>query len=295
MEWPFKYLKAPTQFSKIERYSLAKNFEFLPGRTRHLRASFLGDFMGVGDHRITLDDSLLNFLNRSDIIMINLECVIHNGKGPILSKQYTSLNSFKYFCSQLDMSKVVFGVANNHLNDFGQKGVEQTLNEISKSGARYVGTKQRPKLFLKKGLAIEAATFWYSKQDQVTNKSFHASTEKEQLIHFLHWGEEFSMAPSRTQNLLARKLGESSLALIGHHSHCPQPIKNINGMVSAFSLGNFCTSFNSPKINSGIVTSIDLSKSDKWEVISGSWRNINMEVSSQNILVKLQELTGMIS
>lgn len=290
MGWPFKYLKAPTQFSKIERYSLTKNFEFLPGRTKHLRISFLGDFMGIGEHKITLDKSLLKVLNRSDIIMINLECVIHNGKGPILSKQYTSLDSFKHLCSQLDMKKVVFGVANNHLNDFGEKGVEQTLNEISKAGARYVGTQERPKLYLKKGLAIEAATFWYSKQDRVTNKSFTASTKDEQLIHFLHWGEEFSMAPSRAQNMLARKLGESSLALIGHHSHCPQPIKNINGMVSAFSLGNFCTSFKSPKINSGIITSIDLSKSDKWEVISGSWRNINMEIASQKILIKAQEL-----
>lgn len=284
IKWPLKYFNAPTTFQNIIPQSLAKKYVLNDTNQKTYKVAFLGDFMGVGNHQLTIGEKLQSILSSVDSVVINLESVIINSNGFILAKQYTSVDSFRELKSQLPMKNVIFGVANNHIFDFKLKGVESTLNEITRSGARYVGTKDIPFISLRKKLTLGASTLWHTKEDDISNKF---NVDEKYSIQFLHWGDEFMSRPNNSQLELANKISMNSLCLMGHHSHTPQSIALTGKMPTAYSLGNFCTSYPSAKINQGLISIVEFGKSDDWSVVGGQWDFISIDVNKNSVNVDI--------
>jgi poly-gamma-glutamate capsule biosynthesis protein CapA/YwtB (metallophosphatase superfamily) len=288
---PISYFRAPTSFSNVkedsipEKYINLDGFRLMEEPADRIKLTFLGDMMGVGLRHIDLSKKLLDRINDSDYTIINLSSVLTNDHSMVLERQHTHPQVFLSLCDQLPMNKVIFSIANNHILDYGKNGLQNTLLQLRRAGATVIGLKSNCSMELKEGLQIKASTCWYTEKDivnTINNQKSNLST-----IHYLHWGDEYKIAPTKAQIDHIKSLSDNDLMVCGHHSHCPQPIKMINDKLSAFSLGNFTTCHDSSKINSGIVLTTDLVKFDKWELEQVNWKFLDISATDR---VLVQEL-----
>lgn len=287
LSWPFQYLRAPTNFAQIQEHSIPKYLNCRSGGYEEtVKITFLGDLMGLGNKELILDDSVLMDIENSDYLVINLESVLVDESDLILDKQYTHQSTFRKLMGQLNSSRVLFGMANNHVYDYGIEGIRQTTAIIESCGAKYFGLKEKPSLIIKNGLEICASTLWHRKEDHFVNKLSDLKSAKNDVIHFLHWGKEFQMLPTLGQKKLIDDLKDDSLCVIGHHSHTPQPINFFDKQLVAYSLGNMATGHSSDKINSGLITTITFGRNTKWNVIEVNWDFVTQDISSSQCLLR---------
>lgn len=286
---PFSYFRAPTSFSNVKADSIPERYISLDGflltdqPKDRVKITFLGDMMGVGLRQVDLSEKLLKRINESDYTIINLSSVLTNDHSMVLERQHTHPQVFLSLCDKLPMDKIVFSLANNHILDYGNNGLQNTLLQLRRVGAKVVGLKNRSTIELRDGLKLKASTCWYTDKN-VTNIIDNQISDTS-TIHYLHWGEEYKAAPSKEQIEHVKSLDENDLMVCGHHSHCPQPIKIINDKLSAFSLGNFTTCHDSSRINSGIVMTTELVKFEKWELEQVNWKFLDI-TATDRVLVK---------
>jgi poly-gamma-glutamate capsule biosynthesis protein CapA/YwtB (metallophosphatase superfamily) len=282
---PISYFRAPTSFSNIisdsipERYISLDGFRLTETPKDKLRLTFLGDMMGVGLREVELSDALLKRIEDSDYTVINLSTVLTNDHSMVIERQHTHPQVFLSLCDKLPMDKVIFSLANNHILDYGRNGLQNTLIQLRRAGAKIIGLKSRSSLKLRDDLQIKASTSWYTDKN-VTNLIDEDESDID-TIHYLSWGDEYKTEPSKEQVEHVKKLSDRDLLICGHHSHCPQPIKIIDNKLTAFSLGNFTTCHDSSRINSGIVMTTDLVKFDKWELEQVQWKMLNISATDK--------------
>ena len=184
--------------------------------------------------------------------------------------------------------------ANNHANDSGWRGVEHTIEAVSRNGFLHTGTfynqQERdvfyPMIFYKKGFKIALVNYTHHtngikttppvivnrlemdvvKRDLETAKAMKPDV----IIAFLHWGDEHQLYENANQRGVARLLHQwGADMVIGSHPHVVQPIKSetIRGSskkyLTAYSLGNFVSSQPFPHTEGGIILEVNLEKKNK--------------------------------
>lgn len=97
-------------------------------------------------------------------------------------------------------------------------------------------------------------------------------------ILFPHWGFEIESYPRRDIVELTRALLPSFAAIVGHHSHTPQPVsayRGADGLVRpvAYSLGNFCCGTGLSRYHYGQILKLELGKTTegRWAVGCLNW------------------------
>lgn len=108
--------------------------------------TFLGDLCPINRvEEAMIKDDLSNFsnikeiLSNKDLVIANLECPLTNSDekidkiGPAIKGHPKTVNLLKY----LNIS--VTALANNHILDYGEKGLADTLITLKDSGIEYVG------------------------------------------------------------------------------------------------------------------------------------------------------------
>ncbi|MCU0845757.1 MAG: CapA family protein [Spirochaetes bacterium] len=175
-------------------------------------------------------------------------------------------------------------LANNHLSDFGNIALLDTIANLSAEGIRCAGagidaeTASLPILVSRGGISV--AVFSYTNlgyRDAYATASAPGiaravldSMRKdiEQFKRFtdfivvnLHWGDEYTNYPSEDQVEMARALIDGGAdAVIGHHSHVYQGIEVYRGRPIVYSLGNFLFGSINEDIRDNIVVAFDFSK-----------------------------------
>jgi poly-gamma-glutamate synthesis protein (capsule biosynthesis protein) len=159
-------------------------------------------------------------------------------------------------------------IANNHIHDYGQKGLGETISVLENNGIEWFGVNGKylvkeingEKICLsgfccystngtgynnrKNDLGINTLTY-----DNVM-KQLETDTKNNAFsILSFHWGTEHIKYPNIEHIALAHKMAERKDVLIhGHHPHVVQGFQKIKGSLIAYSLGNFmfddCTSIN---------------------------------------------------
>jgi poly-gamma-glutamate capsule biosynthesis protein CapA/YwtB (metallophosphatase superfamily) len=81
-------------------------------------------------------------------------------------------------------------------------------------------------------------------------------------IAFPHWGYELELFPRPVIVQINRQLLKRYDAVIGHHSHVPQPLTSYRSentwKLTAFSLGDFCTGLRMRKYQFGMICRMDI-------------------------------------
>jgi len=217
---------------------------------REVTVLFAGDVMlgrSVMGASLDNNDNLYSFrktadfLKDADITFVNLE-------NPIVTNCPRHVGGFK-FCTTPEIAKGLFfsgidivSLANNHTNNYGKDGIEETKKYLTDMDIDYVGQNN---------LVIREASgtkFGFLGFDYVTTQKTiendlnlikNTDPKVDVLVVTVHWGEEYKSTANKFQTDLAKKMIENGADLIiGHHPHWVQNFEKINGVPVYYSLGN---------------------------------------------------------
>jgi len=193
-------------------------------------------------------EKINQFLRGVDVVVGNLE-------GPIVKNPPNfSDESLKFAFSPEVVTGLSFAnfnllsLANNHTFDLGEVGLEETKEFLAKANINFVGHPIRCDkdfLFERDNIIFLALnkTFPFNCFDdkiiEIVKKVRNSKPEKFLIIIF-HWGEEYQLKSSISQQKLAHKIIDSGADLIiGSHPHVVQEIEEYKGKLIFYSLGNF--------------------------------------------------------
>jgi len=207
---------------------------------------------------------LLPMLHSTDLNIINLETTLTTAtqKAP------------KAFNFKADPDKVqslsqaridVVNLANNHIKDFGDKGLMQTISVLDNAKIKHVGAgsnsqeAMRPVIITKNDIKIgilgatdnepdwqaganKPGTFYFSVENIEYLLAAIGQLKKQTdiVIISLHWGPNLRQKPSQPFIEAAHAMIDAGADIIhGHSAHIFQAIEIYNGKVIMFDTGDF--------------------------------------------------------
>jgi len=182
-----------------------------------------------------------DYLSGSDLVFANLE-------SPVISDCPRFEHGFT-FCSEPKMLEGlafsginIVTLANNHILNFGQKGLMETQKNLDTFNISYTGVGN---LVIKEVNGTKFGFLGFDFTVKAPNESdWNLIKESDPLVDVLiigvHWGEEYKDKANKYQREWARKMVENGGDVIsGHHPHWVEDYEYIDGKPVFYSLGNF--------------------------------------------------------
>ena len=201
----------------------------------------------------------------ADFSVINQESIILNKKylGNKVDKFFSNTRAFA-FVTPSDMLSTLtrigfdgIDMANNHALDMGAAGFQWSMDYLLKNTellriGGYYDEADRANIPVKETNGIKVAYLGYTYDTNVPAETAaketgfrflvpyiddaqmitdlqRANAAADFTVVYIHWGEENKFEPSAEQRRVAKLLAENGAGvIIGHHSHCLQPIEYID-------------------------------------------------------------------
>jgi poly-gamma-glutamate synthesis protein (capsule biosynthesis protein) len=272
--------------------------------TEKLKLVFAGDIMGHSTQikAALLPDGTYDYhhcfkyvapiLKQADLAIGNLEFTLP-GKPPYSGyPQFRSPDAVAVALKEAGFDMMV--TANNHSNDAGKTGVENTIHTLRKLGFHQTGTfldsmdrSVNYPLFIQHGnFKLAFLNYTYGTNgiptkfpvivNQLDEKQMAADMEKardsnpDAIIVMVHWGNEYQLVETSYQRQLAQKLFLwGAKIVIGSHPHVVQSIEQLSQTdslrkgevtVVAYSLGNFISGQIKTYTDIGAMVEVELEK-----------------------------------
>lgn len=200
-------------------------------------------------------------LQSADIFIANIECPLTDSEQPHWS-YFPTLKGPRSAAGFLsDIGVTIGSVANNHIADYGLRGLMDTVSALQEENIITVGAgktpseAEKPVIINRQGMAIAivalaqpeiaAAKFGRWGAGILDEKKLiwqieSLKKETDIIIAYLHFGVEWFNYPTPCQILLCRAAIDAGAKLvIGHHPHVPQGFEYYRDGFIAYSLGNF--------------------------------------------------------
>lgn len=227
-----------------------------------------------------ISEAMLAQMHAVDIMVVNNEFPFTNRGTPTEGKTFTFRADTDAVYYLHDMGADAAVLANNHIYDFGEIGLLDTLDTLEEAEIPNVGAGKNldeasaPLYFIINDIkiAIVAATqierlenpdtrgatensagvFRCLNPDRLCQAVAQAKENSDFVIVYVHWGTENQAEPDWLQLEQAPKIAEAGADLIiGDHPHCLQGITYCADTPVIYSLGNFW--FNSKTLDTGMV------------------------------------------
>lgn len=139
-------------------------------------------------------------------------------------------------------------LGNNHSFDYDFDGYQNTIDSLSRSQIETFGNEKSIDsdsiIYIdlnEEKVAVLGINLLVSlEEEELQNFVKHASKRSDIQIAYVHWGEEYDLEHSTTQEKQAKLMIEAGVDLIiGHHPHVTQDIGIIDGVPVFYSLGNY--------------------------------------------------------
>jgi len=156
-------------------------------------------------------------------------------------------------------------LANNHVTDFGPRGVLSTLRRTANAGLLTVGAgadiqaARRPLRLMIRGRHVSLLAYCETEEyvggvaatgttpgvaplepDAIAADVRAARAEGDDVWVFLHWGREFLRCPSpQERDWALRFVAAGATLIVGTHSHVPRGWETVDGASIFYGLGNF--------------------------------------------------------
>lgn len=236
--------------------------DFYPGGRLEMLAAanpelIFGDFAAV--------------IRGADLAMVNLETPLCTPTEPIPK---TGPNLWAAPDNAGFLSKAGFGLvtlANNHIFDFGPRGLDETFQSLERVGLAYVGAgltsddARAPHILKSGGKTLAVLNFAENEWSTTSGdgpganpiepvKNFRAICDArrnaDEVLVICHGGHENYPLPSpREKELFRFYVDGGASAVLNHHTHCVSGYEVYRGAPIFYSLGNFL--FDSPEQRSG--------------------------------------------
>jgi poly-gamma-glutamate capsule biosynthesis protein CapA/YwtB (metallophosphatase superfamily) len=185
-------------------------------------------------------------MQKSDITFVNLE-------NPIITNCPPHTDGFK-FCANPEMTDglVYAGIdivtlANNHTRNYGQKGIDETVQILNSKAIQTTGLGKLAILQRRETrfgfLGFDLTT------DKLSNTELQLIRESDKQVDILfvalHWGVEYTAMPQEYQRVWAKQMiAEGADVIVGSHPHWVQNSEYMEGPDGVsrpvyYSLGNF--------------------------------------------------------
>ena len=238
-------------------------------------------------------DDIKNIVSEVDYSIVNFECPITRGGETPIIKQGPSLQ-----CTEKGIEAIQWAgingvaLANNHLLDYGEAGVRQTIETCKKYAIDTVGgglNLQEASRILYKTINDTTVAFinccehefsiatettaganplnpiqqYYTIQEAKNHSDF--------VIIIVHGGHEHYQLPSpRMQELFRFFINVGADAVINNHQHCYSGYELYQGKPIFYGLGNLC--FDYPKVNNktwneGYMVILNINQTIDFEII----------------------------
>lgn len=218
-----------------------------------------------------LFDEASDVLSRVDVACGNLEGIFLDGPG----RRRKMTNPKTYFIFRMPPSYVdnltaagidFMGMANNHVNDFGEPGRTSSMATMKKAGLAHAGLKGRCEIAVleRGGLKVALTQFGHGGNnldvtdlDELRRVVKTMRDTADIVVVAFHGGAEGAAhqhVPFKMETYVGEKRGnvaEFAHAAIdagadvvyGHGPHVPRAAELYKGHIIFYSLGNFCTPF----------------------------------------------------
>ena len=240
--------------------------------------SFIGDIMDVNSRDLIIGESIKSFVKGSDFLIGNFEATLTEKK--VINGKRHKPQIMDALASLFTPKKTYLSTANNHSGDFGQNSFLYSINQLKRRGFHVFGTEETPFIDLTNDLRVIGGTQWSNRPCNYLSRLEEATQYLKQgsfNLLFPHWGYEMELFPRVETVKHGMELLSKFDALIGHHSHCPQPVSyfpmgNDNKLI-AYSLGDFCDGKKIEMHNYGIIVKaeIGINAECKWQVGQYDW------------------------
>ena len=187
-------------------------------------------------------ENVLEYFEKDDLTVVNLESTFFDEKGPSSGARFTFRGPTDYvnLLSQNSVEAVSF--ANNHTMDYRQAGYDSTLETLKGAGLPYVEKDSTMLMTTQSGLTVGFYAVAFELDQPAMEKAVAdlRAQGAEVVVVSAHWGTEGSYRPKQAQTKFAHAAIDAGADIVyGHHPHVLQPIEEYNGGVIFYSLGNF--------------------------------------------------------
>lgn len=226
-----------------------------------MKIAFLGDIAAF-DYGLLKGDwksyfrNIANLLSEYDFVLANLETPITERKYTLRCKGMHLKSSPKIVEAIKFLNISAVNLCNNHIYDFGRKGVDDTIEALTTAGIDFFGIDRKDYFIEEIGMRIHSYCCYstnasgFLKGDETGISPLRypdllKEVEKDKINQVLscvclHWGDEYSPYANRTQYNCFRKISEVNDCIIyGHHAHMMQGLEIYNRSLAAYNLGNF--------------------------------------------------------
>jgi len=204
--------------------------------------SFDEVFERNGENYYYFFENVQEIFEEDDLTIVNFEGVLTD-KGQRQIKQYAFKGDPRYVNILTGSGVEAANIANNHTEDYGTDGLEQTKEIFENRDISYFGTDEyaiRNVNGIKVGLVGTNALNYIGKDQFISMLEKVKEEEPDLIIASFHWGEEKAELPNAFQKELAYLAIDNGVDLvIGHHPHVIQGIEKYKGKYILYSLANF--------------------------------------------------------
>ena len=232
-----------------------------------------------------LDKKIKNVWFKADYRLFNLECVLGDKNtlnpisknGPNLIAPIDTINGIKELKPELIL------LANNHIMDYGNNGLESTINILNRNNIKYTGIidnieKTLPfSIFEKNDIKVgiynlcenefsvatkenKGANGWNSVK--VLNEIKRLKENVDFVIVIFHGGKEFYRYPSPKQQYISHLIIDYGAdLLIYQHTHCIGCEETYNNKKIVYGQGNFIFHGGKDEFwNSALIVEVEIDK-----------------------------------
>ena len=213
------------------------------------------------------DEDTLNEMRGADIFVVNNECTLSTKGVPLEGKAYTFRGDPNRASNLIEIGADVAGLANNHIYDYGEEALLETVETLENAGIPTTGAAKnleeasKPVYFICNGRKIAViATTEIERSTNYTRaatedsagtlkclepayvNSLIKNTKKicDYVVVFVHWGTEGDENYGWDQINLSEGFQMAGAdAVIGGHTHCLQGMGYVGNMPVVYSLGNY--------------------------------------------------------
>ncbi len=227
------------------------------------RVVCVGDVSGARDISAlskVVDDPTYPFSSVKSILtnayaVGNLECVLSDRNPRSLDPKPSGIHLLGPTSFADTVHKAGFNavsMANNHVCDFGPRGVQDTINALKAAGVGHFGAgaqASQPHVAKLDGITVAflgfVAPHLYNGSGanlidaDAPRKVAHARDLADLVIVSVHWGEEYQRANTVQREQARMFVSAGANMIFGHHPHVTQSIEYVKNVPVFYSLGNF--------------------------------------------------------
>lgn len=180
-----------------------------------------------------------------DLTVVNFEGTLTDSDDRA-NKSWAFKGDRDYIRVLSSSSVEVANIANNHIQDYGDTGLSDTIDCLTGAGIEHFGFEDTCIIEVN-GIKVGFTGLYTVYEDPAHLEQLKENIETLQnagaqlIIANFHWGLELDYYPEADQVELAHAAIDAGAHLvIGHHPHVLQGVEVYKGRCIAYSLGNFC-------------------------------------------------------